>query len=80
MVQQRFSSMDREIRTIIQVLHWVQAEAPVLMQNCRLQYQTDSQAAKFCVVGIKGAHECLSAEAEVDPLCADIDIEVAWRL
>jgi len=81
MVQQRFSSTEREVRTLSHLLRWLQDQAPGIILNCRLQYQTDSQAARFCVIGVKGANECLEAVAEVYRLCAltDTEIDVVWR-
>ena len=43
MVQQRFSSTEREMRTLIYLLQWIQDQTPVLLQKCRLQHIMDRQ-------------------------------------
>lgn len=70
-----------DVRTISHLLRWLRDEVPDLLQNCRLQYQTDSQAASFCIIGMKGANGCLEAVAEVHRLGAisDSDIEGVSR-
>lgn len=81
MVQQRFSSMEQEIRTLIHLLQLIQKQAPGSLLNCHPQDQTDRHAAKFCVIGVKGVIECLDVVAELYRLCAamDTDVEVVLR-
>ena len=73
---QRFSGTEGKVRTISHMLRWLHDLAPTLLYNRRLQYQTDSQAARFCVLGMKGANGCLEAVAEVYRLCAVTDTEI----
>ncbi len=41
-----------------------------------MQYQTDSQPASCCVVGMKGNDACLPVVAEIHQLCAETDTDV----
>ncbi|GLC46806.1 hypothetical protein PLESTM_001928300 [Pleodorina starrii] len=81
MLGNRFSSTEREIRTVSHTVGWLQQLALALVQHRRLQYFTDSQASGFCILGMKGANECLLAVADVYRRCAesDTEIEVVWR-
>ena len=80
MVRGIFSSTVRELGTLHHAIKWLQQQAPDLLQGKLLQYQTDSQAAAFCVMGMKGAGECLTLVAEIYRQCAawDVEVEVAW--
>lgn len=82
LVQQRFSSTGEQVGRLSHVLRWLHDQASVLLLNCCLQYQTDSQAAKCRVAGMKGASEWLEAVAEIYRLCAVMDtgMKVVWQL
>lgn len=77
LVQQRFSSTERQVCSLSHPLRWRHDQAPGLLLNCRLQYQTDR--ANFCIVGMKGANKCLETVAEVYCLCVVTDIHSVWR-
>nr|AAM94957.1 reverse transcriptase [Volvox carteri f. nagariensis] len=75
-----FSSTERELRALLYSLHWLREQAPNLLYGRTVQYQTDSQPAEFCMVGMKGNAACLPIVAEIHRLCADTDtdISVVW--
>lgn len=62
----QFSSTERELGALLAGLKWLAEQAPHLLANRRVQYQTDSQAAAFCVVGQKGGRHCLR---KVEAIC-----------
>ncbi len=75
-----FSSTEREVTAMAVCLSWVEAHRPELVMSCRVQYQTDSQAAMFCVLGMKGTPPCLRAVDDLLLWCAarDVELEVVW--
>ena len=78
---QRFSGTEGKVRTISHMLRWLHELPPtLLLYSRRLPYEIDSQAARFCVLGMKGANAGLEAVVEVYRLCAvtDTEIEVVW--
>ncbi|KXZ50413.1 hypothetical protein GPECTOR_16g587 [Gonium pectorale] len=74
------SSAERELRAVVLALRWLRDRAPSLAVGRTLQYQTDSQAASFCVVGQKGRNGCLMQVADVYRLCAQLQAtpQLVW--
>ncbi|KXZ45875.1 hypothetical protein GPECTOR_49g459 [Gonium pectorale] len=72
----QFSSTGRELRGLLHALQWLQAQAPQLVAHRRLQYQTDSQPADRCVLGMKGTAACLRVVADIYRASAVTDTEV----
>ena len=70
------SSTERELRTVALAVEWLQERGPQLLAGRQLQYHTDSQAAAFCVLGMKGKGMCLQRVDELYQLCAGSDLEV----
>ncbi|KXZ41475.1 hypothetical protein GPECTOR_446g335 [Gonium pectorale] len=64
------SSTERELRTVSLAVQWIAEIAAELLQGGWLQYQTDSQAAECCVLGMKGRGPCLQRVDELYRLCA----------
>ncbi|KXZ41821.1 hypothetical protein GPECTOR_272g706 [Gonium pectorale] len=75
-----FSSTEREVTAMAVCLQWVAARRPELAMSGIIQYQTDSQAALLCVLGMKGTPPCLVAVDELLCWCAerDVELEVVW--
>ena len=74
---QRFSGTEGKVRTISHMLRWLHELPPtLLLYSRRLPYEIDSQAARFCVLGMKGANAGLEAVVEVYRLCAVTDTEI----
>ncbi|GIL93327.1 hypothetical protein Vretimale_19753 [Volvox reticuliferus] len=75
-----FSSTEREVSAMGVCLKWIEASRPELTMSSTIQYQTDSQSAMFCVLGMKGAAPCLRAVDELLCWCAerDLELEVVW--
>jgi hypothetical protein len=75
-----FSSRERELRALLYSLRWLQKQALELLAGRAVQYQTDSQPASCCVVGMKGNDACLPVVAEIHQMCAetDTDVTVVW--
>ncbi len=76
----QFSSTEREIGSVAWALQWLAAQAPQLLQGRSVQYQTDSQPAELCIMGMRGTPPCLRAVARVYRLCAqyDTEVEMVW--
>ncbi len=75
-----FSSTEREVVAALTCLRFVFAFQPDLLLSRTVQYQTDSQAAMFCVLGMKGTPPCLRAVDGLLTWCAerDCELEVVW--
>ena len=75
-----YSSTERELRAIMLSVQWLAQCHPRLVQNRRVQYQTDSMAAQLCVLGLKGRGHCLQQVADIYRQCAatDTEITVVW--
>ncbi|KXZ42533.1 hypothetical protein GPECTOR_138g664 [Gonium pectorale] len=75
-----FSSTEREVTVMLVCLQWVAAHHMELAMSGTVQYQTDSQAAMFCVLGMKGTPSCLVAVDQLLAWCAerDLELEVIW--
>ena len=74
------SSTEQELRTVALAVEWLQEKGPHLLAGRMLQYQTDSQAATFCVLGMKGKGMCLQRVDELYQLCAaaDLEVQLVW--
>ncbi len=75
-----FSSAERELRAAVLAVGWLAGRAGELMRGRRVQYQTDSQAGEFCILGQKGKGRCLDLVAELYQICfeADAEVEAVW--
>ncbi|GIM06588.1 hypothetical protein Vretimale_10866, partial [Volvox reticuliferus] len=73
-------STERELRAALHALHWLQDRAPELIRNKTIQYQTDSQSAWMCLLGQKGANNCLYLVRDilVDSAQAGCEISLVW--
>ncbi|KXZ40999.1 hypothetical protein GPECTOR_1018g286 [Gonium pectorale] len=74
------SSTERELRTVTLAVQWIAEQASWRLQGGWLQYQTDSQAAECCVLGMKGKGPCLLRVDELYRLCAayDLEVQLVW--
>ena len=75
-----FSSTEREVTAAAICLQFIDSHQPGLLRHRTVQYQTDSQAAMFCVLGMKGAPPCLLAVDAFLMWCAerDCELETVW--